>query len=156
VSDWTRTLATIKPLVVAVYVPPFALLLALLTGTVALGRTDGGGDGWWLWALVVAAIAALPFSLAMGARLLRFDRGRAAAADRSAVLAAAAARLRTSALATAALGALVPACGLVHHLAGGARGRLVYFLALTGAHAALTLALAGRAAAALRGLAARR
>lgn len=75
--------------------------------------------------------------------------------DRDAVVAAAARRILSSALITAAFGAGIAALGVIYAMAAGGRDRLVYFLALALAHAAFAVNLFAKARRAVVALAGR-
>ena len=153
-EPWKKTLATITPLVAAVYAPPTVLLFLLFLGVVDVPVRGQAGSGLMFWLLIAVALVDFPLSFVIGGRLLSADRlPPGTEGGRKEIVAAAAARVRTSALVTAAMGASIAVYGVIYDLMGGSGDRLIYFLALTLAHAAFTVSLFGKARRAIEDLA---
>jgi hypothetical protein len=154
---YTRILATISPLLAAIYAIPTLVLVVAMAGVIPAPGASGPPAEAVFWGLIVVAVVEFPASLVVGGRLLRSDRlaGALREGSRDAALAAAATVMRTSALATGAFGGSIALYGVVFFLVGGRPDRLFYFLALVIAHYVLVAGAMGRARRRLAALAAR-
>jgi len=157
VKPWERALASITPLVVAVYAVPLLGLLLLFLGIVDLAAADRTTNQLIFWALLVIAVVDFPLSFVIGGRLLSAERLQVTVTgpDREAIVTAAAGRVRSSALVTSGMGAAIAVYGVLYASVGGSRDRLVYFLALVVAHAVFTARLFAKARGAVANLGAR-
>lgn len=144
---WEKTLGTITPLVVALYALPLVLLLSAFLGIVDLTYGTRAPNELIFWALIVVAVVDFPLGFVIGGRLLTVERLHANgdATNRETFVDAAARQVRSSALATAGIGALIAIYGVLYSSLGGSRDRLIYFLALTVAHAVFTAKLFSKA-----------